>query len=192
MNWRLLCVLMLLPVVTACSAYHPLREGVGFTEIPLGQNAFQVTFTGESSMRVAEARQYCLTRAAELAVMRDMPFFQIMDERIFIGHGSSYMPPMYSPAYRGRGRYGYWGRGYGGFYEPGYVQTYTIPEVTMVIHLTTPDAPNAIPAAYLLRQAKERDVKLSPGVEERLAGLPLVTGEVRLPAAPEPATKPVQ
>jgi hypothetical protein len=196
MRCRLLFVVLMLPLVTACSAYHPLSGGVGYSEVPLGADAFQVTFTGEGAMPVAEARQYALTRAAELTVLRNGAFFEILDERIFIGYGTSYTPATYYPAGGWGGRRwggGHWGRGYGyygGYYDPGYVQTYMIPEVTMQVRVVPGGTANAIPAAYLLRQAEGRNMELNPAVRERLASLPAVAGEVTLPAAPQPVTRP--
>jgi hypothetical protein len=143
-------------------------------------------------MPVAEARQYALTRAAELTVLRNGAYFEILDERIFIGYGTSYTPATYYPGYGGR-RWGggRWGRGYSaGYYDPGYVQTYMIPEVTMQVRVVPAGGGHAVPAAYVLRQAQARGVKLSEGVEARVAGLPAVSGEVTLPAAPQPMTKP--
>ena len=37
-------LLILLLIAGGCSAYHPLRNGVGFAEVPLGQEAYQITF----------------------------------------------------------------------------------------------------------------------------------------------------
>lgn len=196
MHPRLLAFLLVLPLLAGCSVYHPLRGGVGFSEVPLGPDVLQVTYTGQGAMAVAEARQYALTRAAELAVLRDRPFFEILDERIVIGYGTSYTPPTYYPGYAGYRRGGRWGgRGYyggyyGGYYEPGYAQTYTIPEVTLQVRLASPDTPNVIPAAYILRQARKRNVDLSAGVEERLAALPPIAGNVTIPPAPQPTERP--
>jgi len=187
---RVLLLLVLLPMLASCNAYHPLSGGVGYSEIPFGQDSFQVTYTAEGATPIAEARQYCLTRAAELALLHDQAAFEILDEHIYVGYGTSYSPGTYYPTYAGRR--GYAGRYYGGggVYSPGYVDTYTLPEVTMNIRFVPPTAATAIPVAYILRESQSRGTKLSEGVSERLASLAPVSGVPTLPPPPTPTTRP--
>jgi hypothetical protein len=182
--YRFLLACLILPLLAACNPYHPLRGGIGFTEVPLGNETYQVTYVGNRSL--AECRQYCLTRAAELAVLRGNPYFQILDERVYMSYGTAYYPG-YGGGYYGGGRHGgYWVHSY----SPGYAEVYPLPEVTMQIRLCQPNEPNAIPAAYILREALARKVELSPEVAERVAALPPVPAPVAIPPAPPPATQP--
>ena len=187
---RVLLLVVVLPLLAACNAYHPLSNGVGFTEIPFGQDSFQVTYTAEGATPIAEARQYCLTRAAELALLNNQTAFEILDEHIYIGYGTSYSPATYYPTYAGRRGYGGRYYGGGGVYSPGYVDSFTLPEVTMQIRFVPPNQPSAIPAAYILREAQSRGTKLSEGIPERLATLPAVSAPPTIPPAPTPTTKP--
>jgi len=190
MSWRALLLLILFPFLAACNPYHPLSNGVGFSEIPFGQETFQVTYTSEGATPIAEARQYCLTRAAELTVLHGQAAFEILDEHIYVGYGTSYSPATYYPTYAGRRGYGGRYYGGGGVYSPGYVDSFTLPEVTMNVRFVPATVPSAIPAAYILREAESRGVKLSDGVPERLASLPPVSAPPTIPPAPTPTTKP--
>jgi hypothetical protein len=187
---KLAFFVLVLPFISACSTFHPLKDGVGFSEIPVGQDAYQVTFVGNSSMSVAETRQNCLLRASELAALRSVPYFQITSERVFLSYGSHDWPGTDTayvetiPDRRGRTR-----AIIHRVYSPDYTEVYMIPEVTMQIRITA-DAANAIPAAYLLRQAQQNKTKLSPGVAERIANLPVPDSPVELPPPPAPTTKP--
>jgi len=186
-------LVLLIPVLAACQgpAYHPLKNGVGFSEVPIGSDGFQISYTGDSNMSVTEARRMAMIRASELAVLQNKPYFQVQGEQIYVSAGTRYFPATdvpYVQTFRDRaGRtraYIYHS------YDPGYVEQYTVPDVEMQVRLTTESAAPSIPASYLLRQAEADKIPLSPGVPERLSGLPAV-GDVTLPPEPAPATRPL-
>ena len=187
-----LTLLLLAPLLAACQdVYHPLKGGVGFMEIPTGTDTFQISYLGDSGSAVPEARRFAMLRASELAVLRDMPYFQITQEQIFLSYGSRYWPgsdTRYVETYpdrRGHVRaYIYHA------YDPGYTEFYMVPDVEMQVRLTTDAAAPSIPAAYLLRQAQADKIKLSAGVAERLPSLPDASGPVTLPPEPKATTKP--
>jgi len=182
--WKRLTLLIPLLLLTGCSVYHPLKDGVGFTDLPIGTNSFEVTYSGTDSMSAMEARQYCLFRAAELAVLHGAPYFQIIEEHIYLSYGSEYWSGGWAPAYA---RWG-WRGGWGYVYDPGYIQAYSIPEITMRIQLAMEPGPNTIPAAYLIQKALQMNVKLTPGVTERAAGMP--SGPATIPPPPLPVPRP--
>ncbi|HEY4329045.1 MAG TPA: hypothetical protein VGN88_04855 [Phycisphaerae bacterium] len=189
---RFYVFLALVPLLAACSSvYHPLKDGVGFTDVPVGTDNFQITFAGDANMPVAEARRYALLRASELAALRSDPYFQIVDERILLSYGEQYYPGDNTRFVETvNDRHGREHPFVTHFYEPGYMEHYVIPEVTMQVHLQADAADNTIPASYLLNQAVAEKIKLSPGIEERLATLPGGDAAVTIPPAPAPTTKP--
>jgi len=190
MRMCVVAALMLLPMLAGCEMpYHPLKGGEGFTEVPVGPDSYQISFIGDADMSITEARRYALVRAAELAALHDRGYFQIQNERIYVSASSRYWPSSDTPYVETR--HGRDGREWAVIrhsYEPGYVETYAIPDVEMQVQLTASAAAPSIPAGYLLRQAQADRIKLSPGVAERLAGLP--SGAVALPPEPTPTTKP--
>jgi hypothetical protein len=160
-------------VAGGCSVYHPLSGGVGYTETPVGPDALQVTYVGPADMPVAEARDYAMLRAAELAVLRNDPYFQILNEQGYVNHGLQYWPGE---------DYTYVGGSWGGRHRhpviyhtwtPGYWEPYTIPQYTLTVRPTTNPAANAVPANYLIQRALRAKIKLTPSVPERAAGMPL-------------------
>jgi hypothetical protein len=181
---RRICFLLPFVLLGGCSVYHPLRGGVGYTDLPIGPNTYEVTYSGTSDMPVGQARWFCLLRSSELSVLRNDPYFQILDEHVYLDYGSYYYPGQYDPYYYGWGRHGHWGY----VHEPGYIQPYTLPEVTMKVELSPQPGPKTIPAAYLIRQAEARKIKLTPGVAERAAGMP--SEPATIPPPPPPAPKP--
>ena len=190
MRLRLIFAVLILPLLAACNnVYHPLKGGVGFLEVPTGADTFQISYIGDASVSVAEARRFALLRAAELAALRNTAYFQIVGEQIYVAYGSQYWPGTYTRFYGG-GRRGYGGGYVYGMYEPGYVETYTVPDVEMQVRLTNDGAAPSIPAGYLLWQAMGEKIELSPGVAERVGALPEGSGPVVLPAAPAPMTMP--
>lgn len=194
MRMRWMSVLCLLPLLAGCqNSYHPLKGGVGFMEVPVGSDGFRVSYIGDTDLSVTEARRFALLRAAELAVLRDDPYFQIVSEQIYVSAGTRYWPPTDAPyVVSTRGRDGRTRAYIRHTYDPGYVESFAIPDVEMQVKLTRDGGAPSIPAAYLLRQAQADKIKLSPGVAERMAGLPNVEAGVALPPEPQPTTKPVQ
>ncbi|HUO07922.1 MAG TPA: hypothetical protein VM008_06460 [Phycisphaerae bacterium] len=170
-------------ILAGCNVYHPLTGGVGYTDVPIGPNSYEVTFTGDADMPVGEARWYCLVRSAELAVLRNDPYFEILDQQVYLDYGSYYYPGNYGAVYYGRGRHAYWGYGY----DPGYVQPYALPEVTIRVGISREPGPETIPAGYLISEAAKRKVPLTPGVSERAATMP--SQPVPLPPPPPPMFK---
>ncbi|HVT79489.1 MAG TPA: hypothetical protein VHM90_02440 [Phycisphaerae bacterium] len=192
MRLHLLPVLLLLPFLAACSAYHPLKQGVGYTDVPVGTDSVLVTFSGDSSMSVAETRKYALIRASELAALRGMPYFKITNEHVYITHSSTYWPPTESTYVTSvENRHGVNRPFIVRDYDPGYTQFYTLTEDQLQVKLSPQGGEGAIPAAYLLRQARAENIKLAPGVEEKLASLPGSSGPAAIPPAPTPTTKPL-
>lgn len=189
MPHRLWLLFFFLPLLTACNVYHPLKGGIGYTELPVGSDGFQVTYSAPSDMSVAEARRFALIRCAELAALQDKPYFQIVNERVTIFNGLQYYPGMETAvAPEVVDRHGYVHTAYiNRFYEPGYYEPYTVPEVWMQIKLDAQPGEKTIPAAYLLRQALADKVKLSRGVAEKVPELPEVTGPVTIPPPPASA-----
>jgi len=188
---RIFFLLVFLPFLTACNTYHPLKGGVGFTEVPIGPDTFQITYAGAMDKSIAEARRYAYLRAAELAALRGEPYFQVLSEHVYVSWGYYYWPGAsytFADGYGPRRGYGY-GYPYR-YYDPGYVEPYSLPEVVMQIQLFPNPGPSTIPAAYLLNQAIRDKVKLSPGVAEKLSTMPEVTTPVTLPPPPAATTKP--
>ena len=171
----------------ACSAYHPLKGGIGYTELPVGEG-YEVTYVGTSDMGVARARQYALIRASELTALAGKSFFEIEGEKIYLMQGLEYVPgETRVRAYPGWGR-----RGrvvYLGTYEPGYVMSYTVPQVWMKVK-PVEGGEKAVPAGYILRDAVRDNVPLSPEVKDLVPTLPVGEGPVTVPAAPQTETRP--
>jgi hypothetical protein len=191
MKLRPLLLLMVLPFFAACSVYHPLKNGLGYIEMPVGPDAYQISFVGDLGMSATEARRFALLRAAELAALRDMPYFRITEEHIIVNYGSQYWPGTVTPIVETvPTRHGGTGVWVAHVYEPGYMEYYIVPEAEVQVQLTADPAAPSIPAAYLLQQAIADNIKLSPGVANHMAALPPVTGSVTIPPPPAPTTKP--
>jgi hypothetical protein len=189
MSWRWLLLVAVMPLLAGCeSPFHPLRGGVGYTDMPVGADSIQVSFSGSEDMSMATARRFAYLRAAELAALRGKPYFQVLAENIYITWGMHYWPGTDYSYVEGFGPrhevfiHHMW--------EPGYVEPYTRPDVVLQIQLFAAPGPQTIPAGYLLRQAEADKIKLSPGVAERIPALPQDTGPVTLPPAPAPTTNP--
>jgi hypothetical protein len=192
MRWQWLLMVLVVPLLGACgSVYRPLQGGVGFMEVPVGADGYQISYVGDTNMSATEARRYTLLRAAELATLRGEPYFRITEEHIYMTYGDRYWPgtdTRFVETFgdrRGRTRVVIHH-----MYDPGYTEIYMVPESEMQVQLTKDGAAPAIPAVYVLQQALVDGITLSPGVEERMAALPAVTGTVMVPAAPVPTTKP--
>lgn len=76
----------------ACSSYH-VRDGsgVGYSELPLREDTYKVSFGGGSSDTLDDVRTHFLHRCAELAVQIGKPYFTIEeadDQRYFHDDGS--------------------------------------------------------------------------------------------------------
>ena len=178
--------------MAACQdVYHPLKGGIGFLDLPTGPEAFQISYIGDSTMSVTEARRFALIRAAELATLQGKSYFQIQSENILLSTGTHVWPPSDVPYVETfRDRNGRTRAFIHHSYDPGYVESFTIPDVEMQVRLTTDSAAPSISAAYLLRQAMADKIKLSPGVAGRLSSLPPPPETVTLPSEPAPVPKP--
>jgi hypothetical protein len=190
MRW--LVMMLVLPLLGACgNVYHPLQGGLGFMEVPVGAEGYQISYVGDTNMSATEARRYALLRAAELATLRGEPCFRITEEHIYLSYGNRYWPgtdTRFVETFGDRR-----GRRRGGIhhvYDPGYTESYMVPEAEMQGQVTKDNAGPSITALYVLQQAQADGITLSPGVPERMATLPAVTGAVTVPAAPAPTTKP--
>lgn len=131
-------------LVSACATptpYQPLgtssTNGGGYSEQPLEQNRFNVSFRGNSLTDRRTVETYLLYRAAELTVQQGYDWFTIVDKqtdrntRVYAdpdpfyyntwGFGGYWGPSwrLYSPRYGGWGPWGAWGR-WGGGYGPGW------------------------------------------------------------------------
>jgi hypothetical protein len=191
MRPRLLFLILLVPFFAACSVYHPLKNGLGYIETPVGPDGYQISFVGDTGMSATEARRFALLRASELAALRNMPFFRITEEHIIINYGTHYWPGTYTPITETvRTRHGETAVVVTHVYDPGYMEYYSVPEAEVQVQLTADLAAPSIPVAYLLQQALDDKIKLSPGVAEHMAALPPVTGSVTIPPPPTPTTKP--
>jgi hypothetical protein len=190
MRWLLM--MLVLPLLGACTnVYRPLQGGLGFMEVPVGPEGYQISYVGNSDMSATEARRYSLLRAAELAALRGEAYFRITEEHIYMTYGNRYWPGTDTRFVETFGdRYGRRRVVIHHVYDPGYTELYMVPESEMQVQLTKDGAAPSIPALYVLQQAVADGIELSPGVAERMGGLPAVTGEVRVPAAPVPTTKP--
>ncbi|HVX84061.1 MAG TPA: hypothetical protein VH253_04525 [Phycisphaerae bacterium] len=173
-----------LAALAGCSVYHPLRNGVGFTDTPVGPDSYQITYVGPEDMPIAESRDYALLRAAELAALRDDPYFQILNEQGYVSQGMQYWPGedvTYFGGFAGR-----WHR-YPVVYHawaPGYFEPYTVPQYTLTVRVTPQPLANVVPANYLIQRAADEHIKLSPGVLEKSRGMPTAV------PATMPATQP--
>ena len=192
MRGRWLLMMLVLPLLGACTnVYRPLQGGLGFMETPVGTEGYQISYVGDTNMSATEARRYTLLRAAELATLRGVPYFRITEEHIYMSYGQQYWPGMDTRFVetfgdrRGRTRVVIHH-----VYDPGYTEWYLVPESEMQVQLTKESAAPSVPALYVLQQAVADGVRLSPGVEERMGGLPAVAGAVMVPAAPVATTKP--
>jgi hypothetical protein len=180
---RLLLLFPLL-LLAGCNVYHPLSGGVGYTDLPIGPNQYEVTFSGTSDTPVAEARWLAMLRSAELSVLRNDPYFEIRDEHVYLSYGAYYFPGGTNAYFYGW----YYPFGYGA--QPAYMQPYSIPEVSMKVELLPHAGQKTIPAAYLIHEAEHRKIPLSPGVAERAVGMP--SEPVSLPPPPTPSTRPTE
>ncbi len=192
MKLRLLGLSLVLPFFAACSSYHPLKEGVGFTDVPVGPDSELITYSGASSMSVGETRHDALIRAAEMAALRGTPYFEITREHIYLTRAASPLPPIETANVTGAEDHQGEAQPFiVRDYDPGYTQNFTLIEEQLEVKFAAQPGANTIPAGYLLRQALAEHKTLSPGVEERVASLPDAAGPVAIPAGPSPTTKPV-
>ena len=181
-----LFLLVPLLVLAGCNTYHPLNGGVGFTELPIGPDRYEVTYSGTSETPVAEARWFAMLRSAELSVLRNDPYFEILEEHVYLSYGAYYFPGGTNSYF-----YGWYYQGPGGYPpQPAYIQPYSVPEVSMKVELLPQPGPKTIPAAYLIREAEHRKIPLSPGVAERALGMP--SEPTPLPPPPPPSTNPAE
>jgi hypothetical protein len=192
MKLRLLGLILLLPFLAACSSYHPLKEGVGFTDVPVGPDSVLVTYSGDDTMSVGETRHNALIRAAELAAYRGTPYFEITHEHIYLTRAATYWPPTETTYVTGvENRRGEVRPFIVRDYDPGYTQDFTQTEEQLEVKFSAQPGPTTIPAAFLLHQALAQHVPLSPGVQERLASMPDVAGPILIPPAPLPTSRPI-
>lgn len=75
------------------SIYHPYRSGVGFAEKPANGGSILVSFQASEKRGREEIRDWCLLRAAELAVDRGKAYFEI-DEEYFRTDNRAHPPEM--------------------------------------------------------------------------------------------------
>jgi hypothetical protein len=169
--------------------YHPMKDGLGYSDSPKDDNTFLVTFAGDSSSSIPQVRDFCYIRAAELAVQHNAPYFQVLDEKIYLSYELRYWPgnnltpvtsrnPPQQPVV------------YSSPDTSAFTQRYPIPEANLQIRLLTAKTPDALPAAYFLKQANTDQIPLAPETQKNLATLPSVEGPVTLPPAPTPVPKP--
>jgi len=61
----------------ATSIYHPFSDGVGYTEVEVGKDKYEVMFHGTADQDELVAKKYALIRAAEIGKRNGFGFFAI-------------------------------------------------------------------------------------------------------------------
>lgn len=66
-------------LLTGCAttAYQPLQNGIGFTEVEVGKDKYEIMFHGTSDQDELMAKKYAMVRAAEIGKRNGFPYFTI-------------------------------------------------------------------------------------------------------------------
>ncbi|GEM_PF-1929536 len=101
-------------ILAACAApnpYRPLESGLGYSEVNIAKDRYEIMFHGSTEQDQLTAKKYAILRAAEIAKRENFPYFRVengktreKEERQTIRETETHVDP-YDP-YPGR----YWGR----------------------------------------------------------------------------------
>ena len=80
MRRRILTALLLM-VASGCASdpFRPYRGGIGYSEVQLAPDLWQIFYEGPRQMSYGQAVGYAQLRAAQVAVREGKPFFEIID-----------------------------------------------------------------------------------------------------------------
>ncbi|MDB5051339.1 MAG: hypothetical protein JWO30_4410 [Fibrobacteres bacterium] len=71
-------------ILFACAApnpYRPLDNGLGYTEVNIARNRYEVMFHGSPDQDELTAKNYAILRAAEIAKHENFPYFRINKDK---------------------------------------------------------------------------------------------------------------
>jgi len=191
MHLRFVYLLLLIPLVAGCSAYHPLKDGTGFRDEAVGAKEYRVTYRAAEEMPVNEASRYALVRAAEITVRQHEAYFEIQEQKVQLAPRLYYRPAI-SRSFTTASQTGI----SGGvpvnerLEMSEYSKRYAAPEVTLRVRIVTAASEKSVPAVDLIQQAIADHIPVSSEASKEAARLPAAKEPVNLPPAPTPSTGP--
>ena len=155
---------LLATLLAGCGAdaYRPYKNGVGYSDVQLAPDVYQVYYEAPASMSYGTAQRLALVRAAQLAQANGKPYFVVLNSR-----SGQRVETDVSPGLR-PGRYGELAYDdplfYGGTYYGGYARTYERPLIRMSVKLLDESGERGLEAAKVIAQA-QRDELLKPKLD---------------------------
>ena len=67
-------------LLSACAApnpYRPLESGLGYTEVNIAKERYEIMFHGSTDQDPLTAKKYAILRAAEIAKRENFPYFRV-------------------------------------------------------------------------------------------------------------------
>jgi hypothetical protein len=164
---------VLLCVLTGCAhdPYHPYDGSIGYSETPMRPDEFEVGFSAPSELSSTQAHYYATVRAAEVALERNKPYFEIVQGRESARYDTVDSPgtAMINTTRSGDGR------GNRSTFStinqtPGYTRTYASPTSILLVRFQDTATPASLEARDILRGAQQKGIKLSQQTLNRLNG----------------------
>lgn len=95
---RFLVALACITLAGCATSYQPIAYTGGYSELPLAENVFKVSFAGNSYIGLDTVSDYALLRSAEVTLEQGFRYFLIADERT-LSTQSSFTTPTTTNAY---------------------------------------------------------------------------------------------
>ena len=73
----LACSFLFLLAGCATTVYQPLQNGIGYTEVEVGKDKYEIMFHGTSGQDELMAKKYALVRAAEIGQRNGFAYFTL-------------------------------------------------------------------------------------------------------------------
>jgi hypothetical protein len=163
--------LLTLAALGGCAMYHPYNGSSGYSDALVAPGQYEVNFVTPSDGTTTQAMHLAIVRAAELAVLSDHPYFELLQSQGAIRQSSSYFPPTidwYNGVYTSRrGERIFVNQPY---WTPGYVDYYAQPQAVLQVKMLAAPTPTALEARQVLADAVREGIKISPDAAAR-AGL---------------------
>jgi hypothetical protein len=169
--FALVVALLLLAVGCASDPYHPYDGSTGYSETPMKPDEFEVGFSAPSDLSSTQAHYYATVRAAEMALERNKPYFEIVQGRESARYDTVDSPgtAMINTS-RTRDARGVNSSFSTVHQTPGYTRTYASPTSILLVRFQDTATPASLDAREILRSAQQKGIKLSHQTLSRLNG----------------------
>jgi hypothetical protein len=160
-------------LASGCSGnpYHPYDGSVGYSESPVKPDEVEVGFSAPSELSSTQAHYYATVRAAEMALERDKPYFEIVQGRESARYETVDAPGTATiNTTRTRDNRGVRSSFSTVNQTPGYTRTYASPTSILLVRFHEKSSPTTLDAREILRGAQQKGIKLSQQTLSRLNG----------------------